>query len=52
MSQVSPSFVLPGQPPSGVPDVKDDDLAVFDGIKNGVVETPNIFTAHALFSVS
>jgi hypothetical protein len=45
----SPSFVLPRQSPSGVPDVKHDNLAVFDRIKNGVVEASNIFAAHALF---
>jgi len=31
--KLSPSFFLPRQPLSGVPDVKNDDLAVFDGIK-------------------
>src|SRR5258707_14648948 len=44
----SSSFVLPRQSPSGVPDVKHDNLAVFDRIKNGVVEASNIFAAHAL----
>jgi hypothetical protein len=29
--------------------VKHDNLAVFDRIKNGVVEASNIFAAHALF---
>src|SRR5260370_34495985 len=45
----SASLVLPGQSPRGVPDVKHDNLAAFDGIKDGVVEPPNIFAAHALF---